>query len=79
MYYTHLYGEIRKSIILLYMVFGLTQWFREKFFIGACGGKCYKIKTGRDGSHALAQHETLNIIQLRWLNAGPSSAIVVEQ
>ena len=24
MYYTHLYGEIRKSIILLYMVFGCT-------------------------------------------------------
>ena len=24
MYYTHLYGEIRKSTILLYMVFGDT-------------------------------------------------------
>ena len=23
MYYTHLYGEIRKSIILLYIVFGI--------------------------------------------------------
>ena len=25
MYYTHLYGEIRKSIILLYMVFAITK------------------------------------------------------
>ena len=25
MYYTHLYGEIRKSIILLYMVFATTK------------------------------------------------------
>ena len=24
MYYTHLYGKIRKSIILLYMVFDIT-------------------------------------------------------
>ena len=24
MYYTHLYGKIRKSIILLYMVFNIT-------------------------------------------------------
>ena len=31
MYYTHLYGKIRKSTILLYMVFGNGNWW---FVIG---------------------------------------------
>ena len=44
MYYTHLYGEIRKSIILLYIIFGTTMPDFYQYVYIVCFGSAAALR-----------------------------------